>query len=195
MQVLHLGLKWIPNQKQLYTTLTRPKHTLTAIQSTTTVATTTFTWWSYTPRGLAKALRMFVVRWTSRSISKEEIPSRTSWWPPNPGDNITQKSGVFYKYKCDQMNCKEEYIEESSRTFGERLNEHLRTTSFIYDHGNTSGHCICVNNFSTVGQEVHNIMRTIIRVNDPSLNRNIGKFLLLCIWDEALLNTTTFHPK
>ena len=38
-------------------------------------------------------------------------------------------------------------------------------------------------------------MRTIkealyIRVNNPSLNRNIGKYHLPHIWDEALFNTS-----
>ena len=64
----------------------------------------------------------------------------------------------------------------------------------IYDHGNTLGHHISVDNFSIVGGEAHSITRTIkeaiyIRINDPSLNRYIGKFQLPHIWDEVLQDT------
>ena len=44
------------------------------------------------------------------------------------------------------------------------------------------------------GREGHNLARNIkesiyIRVNNPSLNNNIGKFNLSHIWDRVLLNT------
>ena len=50
------------------------------------------------------------------------------------------------------------------------------------------------NNFQIVGREWHNLARNIkesiyIRVNNPSLNNNIGKFNLSHIWDRVLLNT------
>ena len=52
----------------------------------------------------------------------------------------------------------------------------------------------CLDNFSIVGWEDQGITRTIkeailIRVNDPSLNRNIGKFQLPHIWDEVLVKS------
>ena len=70
-----------------------------------------------------------------------------------------------------------------------------RTTSPIYDHYNISGHMISIDNVSIVGREDQNLMRTIkealyIRVNNPSLNRNIGKYHLPHIWDEVLYNTS-----
>ena len=81
------------------------------------------------------------------------------------------------------MDCDEEYISESGRTFGERFREHLRAPSLIYDHHNTTGHELSLDNFKIVGREDQNITRAIkvailIRVNDPSLNRNIGKYQL-----------------
>ena len=50
------------------------------------------------------------------------------------------------------------------------------------------------NNFQIVGREGHNLARNIkesiyIRVNNPSLNNNIGKFNLSHIWDRVLCNT------
>ena len=32
-----------------------------------------------------------------------------------------KKSGVIYRYKCDRVECDEEYIGESSRTFGREV--------------------------------------------------------------------------
>ena len=93
------------------------------------------------------------------------------------------------------MEYDEEYIGESSRTYGERFKEHLKAPSLIYDHFNTFGHNITIENFSIVGREDQNLTRLIkealfIRVNNQSLNRNIGKYHLPHIWDEVLLNTS-----
>ena len=50
----------------------------------------------------------------------------------------------------------------------------------IYDHFNITGHSTTIENFSIVGREDQNLIKTIkeaiyIRVNSPSLNKNIGK--------------------
>ena len=70
-----------------------------------------------------------------------------------------------------------------NRTFGERYKEHMKAPSPIHDHHYTTGHDISINNFSIVGREDHNLARsikeaTLIRVNNPSLNKNIGKYWL-----------------
>ena len=39
---------------------------------------------------------------------------------PKDKDTILKKSGVIYKYSCGRVDCGEEYIGESGRTFGER---------------------------------------------------------------------------
>ena len=114
---------------------------------------------------------------------------------PRDQDPMLKKSGVTYRYKCDRVECDEQYIGESSRTFGERFKEHQKAPSPIYDHYNISGHIVSIDNFSIVGREDQNLMRTIkealyIRVNNPSLNRNIGKYHLPHIWDEVLYNTS-----
>ena len=84
-----------------------------------------------------------------------------------------------------------EYIGESGRTFAERYREHMRATSPIHDHFNTTGHELSLDNFSIVGREDQNIARAIkeamlIRVNDQSLNRNIGTYQLPHIWDKVM---------
>ena len=112
---------------------------------------------------------------------------------PKDIDHITKKSGIIYRFKCQKVDCDDEYIGESSRTFGERLKEHQKAPSPIHDHHNITGHDITIQNFSIVGREDHNLIRAIkeaiyIRVNNPSLNRNIGKYHLPHIWDEVLNN-------
>ena len=57
---------------------------------------------------------------------------------PKDKDVILKKSGVIYRYKCGRVDCDNECIGESGRTFAERLREHLRSPSPIYDHYNRS---------------------------------------------------------
>ena len=107
-------------------------------------------------------------------------------------DPILKESGVIYKFKCNRVECDEEYIGESGRNFGERFNEHLKVPSPIYDHFNICSHTVTIDNFSILGREDQNLIRTFkealyIRANNPSLNRNVGKFHLPHIWDEGLL--------
>ena len=72
---------------------------------------------------------------------------------PKDQDPMLKKSGVIYRYKCDRVECDEEYFGESSRTFGERLKEHQKAPSPIYDHYNISGHLVSIDNFSIGGRE------------------------------------------
>ena len=114
---------------------------------------------------------------------------------PKDKDHIMNKSGVIYRYKCHRVECNEEYIGESARNFAERFKEHLKPPSPIYDHSNISGHAVTIDNFSIVGREDQNMKRAIkealyIRKNNPSLNKNIGKYHLPHIWDEILVNIT-----
>ena len=109
-------------------------------------------------------------------------------------DTTTQKSGVIYRYKCDREVCDEKYTGESTRTFGERFKEHLKAPFPIFEHCNITGHHTSVDNFIIVGWESQNLTRTmreaiVIRVDGPSLNRNISKYQWPYIWDEVLLNT------
>ena len=84
----------------------------------------------------------------------------------------------------------------------ERYKEHLKAPSPIYDHYNMMDHETSIENFSIVGRGDQNLIRAIkeaiyIRVNKPSLNRNIGKYHLPHIWDEVLLNNSELnksHP-
>ena len=79
----------------------------------------------------------------------------------------------------------------NSRTFDERFKEHLKAPSPIYEHDIKTGHKTSVENFRIIGREGHGISRTIqeaiyIRVNNPTLNRNVGKYNMPHIWDKVL---------
>ena len=112
---------------------------------------------------------------------------------PKDKYHITKKSGIIYRFKCHRVDCDDEYIGESTRTFGERFKEHLKAPSPIHDHQNITGHDTTIENFSIVEREDHNLIRTIkeaihIRVNNPSLNKNIDKYHLPHIWAEVLIS-------
>ena len=119
---------------------------------------------------------------------------------PQHKDTILKKSGVIYRYKCGRVDCENEYIGESGRTFGERFREHMKPPSPIIDHQNITGHEISLDNFNIVGREDNSTARNIkeaiyIRVNDPSLNWNIGKIQLPYIWDEVLARSPELKLK
>ena len=78
---------------------------------------------------------------------------------PENKDTFLQKSGVIYKYR--RMDCEEEYIGESCRTFGERSREHLKAPLPICDHCRTKGNTITVKMFSIVAVEEQNLAKSI----------------------------------
>ena len=113
---------------------------------------------------------------------------------------MVNQSGAIYWYQCGDLGCDDEYIGETSRTFGERYKEHLNDPSPIHQHSNQTGHPTSHNNVQIMRREGHNLARNIkesifIRVNNPTLNNNIGKFNLPHIWDRVLLNTPGLNLK
>ena len=119
---------------------------------------------------------------------------------PKDKDPKLAKSGDIYKYKCPTINCTEEYIGELGRTFGDRYKEYLKGPSLIQLHTTSTGHPVSPECFSIVEREAQVMVRNIkeamyIRVNDPSLNRNLGKFQLPHVWDQILKDTPTLHLK
>ena len=144
-------------------------------------------------RGLSESVKKKCSNYGVQVYLKGGTTIKNLLMAPKDKYPMMTKSGVIYSYKCGRVECDEEYIGESSRTFGERFKEHQKAPSPIFDHFNTTGHNISVENFNIVGREDQNLKRAIkeaiyIRVNNPSLNRNVGKYHLPHIWDEVLLN-------
>ena len=113
---------------------------------------------------------------------------------PTDKDPMGKKSGTIYYYQCGELTCNEECIGETSRTFGERFKEHLKEPLPIHVHSTQTGHNTTPENFNIIGREDHGLARTIkesivIRVNNPTLKRNVGKYNLNHIWDRGLSNT------
>ena len=120
----------------------------------------------------------------------------------NPKDKnpMVSKGGAIYWFQCSDLSCDDEYIGETSRTFGERFKEPLKDPSPIHHHSSHTGHLTSQNNCQILGREGQDLARTIkesifIRVNNPTLNRNIDKFNLPNIWDRVLLNTPGLNLK
>ena len=80
---------------------------------------------------------------------------------PKDKDHITMKSGIIYRFKCQRVDSDDEYIGESSRSFGERFREHQKAPSPMYDNHNITGHDTTIPNFSIVGREDQNLIRAI----------------------------------
>ena len=144
-------------------------------------------------RGLSESIKKRYSQYGVQVYFRGGTTIKNLLMAPKDLDPMMKKSGVIYSYKCCRVECNEEYIGESSRTFGERFKEHQKAPSPILGHFNTTGHSISVENFNIVGREDQNLKRAIkeapyIRVNNPSLNRNVGKYHLPHIWDEVLFN-------
>ena len=113
---------------------------------------------------------------------------------PKDQDPKKKKSGIIYSYQYTNIACDEGCIGETARTLEERWKEHLKHPSPIHAHIQQTGHTIEDNSFSIIGKEDWGQARTIkesiyIRVNNPNLNQNIGKYNLGHIWDRVLFNT------
>ena len=78
--------------------------------------------------------------------------------------------------------------------------KHDYHTSRSLGNINITGHNVTIDNFSIVGREDQNLMRTLkealyIRVKYPSLNKNIGKYHLRHIRNGILFNTSELKLK
>ena len=108
---------------------------------------------------------------------------------------MEKKIGIIYWYWCQELECDNEYIKESS-TFrvGSKNTSKYLTHTWPPDHQTTIGHPTTLDNFSIVGRKGKGFARTIkesifIRENNPTLIKNIGKYNLPHIWNEVLNNT------
>ena len=85
---------------------------------------------------------------------------------PKDQEPMENKSGIIYSYQCTNLTCNEEYIGKTSRTLGERCKEHLKQPSPIHACIQQTGHTLA----RTIKESIY------IRINNPNLNQNIGKY-------------------
>ena len=145
-------------------------------------------------QGLCESINKICGRYGIQTHFKGGRTIKSLLVSPKDKDPVVNQSGAIYWYQCGDLACDDEYIGETCRTFGERYKEHLKAYSAIHQHSSQTGHPTNHNNFQIIGREGHNLARNIkesiyIRVNNPTLNNNIGKSNLSHIWDRVLLNT------
>ena len=98
-------------------------------------------------QGLSESIKRSCKKYGVQVHFKGGLAIKNLLMAPKDKDHILKKSGVIYRYRCDRVECDEEYIGESARTFAERFKEHLKAPSPIYDHSNRSGHNVNTDNF------------------------------------------------
>ena len=77
-------------------------------------------------KGLSESVKK---RWSNYGIQvyfKGGTTVKNLLMAPKDIDPMMKKSGVIYSYKSGRVQCDEEYIGESSQTFGERFKEHQK---------------------------------------------------------------------
>ena len=145
--------------------------------------------------GMAESFKKMCGKYGIQTYLKGKTTIRQILMKPKDQDPNVRKSGVIYSVQCNHIACNEEYIGESARTLGERCKEHFKQPSPIHAHIQQTGHNTIDNSFNIIGMEEQGLARTIkesiyIRVNNPNLNENIGKYNLSHIWDRVLFNTS-----
>ena len=121
----------------------------------------------------------------------------------HPKDKVptSQKKDVVYHWECQADSCNSSYIEETSRSLGERVKEHSKlSTSAILKHCTDFHHPLpSIKNFSIIDKDSSQITQETkeaihIQRLDPNLNRNIGKMSILHCFD-PLIATKPKHPQ
>ena len=79
--------------------------------------------------GLSESIKKIGSKYGVQVYFKGGTTIKNLLMSPKDKDPIQKQSGVIYRYQCDRVDCDEEYIGESSRTFGERFREHLKSPS------------------------------------------------------------------
>ena len=111
-----------------------------------------------THKVFVKVSKGSVVGMASILTSRVALPSKTYWSPPRTKTLWSTKAVPYTgtNVVAENLGCDDEYIGETSRTFGERYKEHLKAPSAIHHHSTITGHTTNHNNFQIVGREGHN---------------------------------------
>ena len=97
-------------------------------------------------QGLSESIKKICGRYGIQTHFKGSNTIRNLLVSPKDKDPMVSKSGATYWFQCGDLSCDEEYLGETSRTFGERYKEHLKDPSPIHQHSNHTGHPTSPNN-------------------------------------------------
>ena len=112
-------------------------------------------------QGLCESIKKICGRYGIQTHSKGGKAIKKLLVSPKDKDPMVNQSSAIYWYQCGNLGCEEEYIGETSRTFGERYKEHLKAPSPIHHHSSQTGHPTNHNNLQIIGREGHNLARNI----------------------------------
>ena len=108
-------------------------------------------------QGLCESIKKICSRYGIQTHFKGTSTLQVS---PRDKHPMAYKSGAIYWLLCWDLTCDDEYIGETSRTFGERFKEHLKAPS-IHHHSINTGPPTTQHNFQIIGREGHGTARTI----------------------------------
>ena len=91
-------------------------------------------------KGLCKSIKKIYGRYGIQTHFKGSSTIKILLVSPKDKDPRVNKSGAIYWFRCGDLTYNEEYIGETSRTFGERFKEHLKDPSPIHHHSSNTGH-------------------------------------------------------
>ena len=85
-------------------------------------------------QGLEESIKKICSKYGIQAYFKGNRTIKEMLGKPKDKDTIDKKSEAIYWYQCGQHACDEEYIGETSRTFGERYKDHLKEPTPIHTH-------------------------------------------------------------
>ena len=77
-------------------------------------------------QGLSESIKMICGRYGIQTHFKGGRTIKSLLVSHKDKDPMVNQSGAIHWYQCGDLACDEEYIGETSRTFGERYKEHLK---------------------------------------------------------------------
>ena len=102
-------------------------------------------------QGLFESIKKICGRYGVQTHFKGSSTIKNLLVSPRDKDPMVSKSGAIYWFQCCDLTCDNEYIGETSKTFGERFKEHLKDPSPIHHHSNHTGHPTSQNNLQIMG--------------------------------------------
>ena len=143
-------------------------------------------------KGISESFKKICGKYGIQTYFKGNTIIKQLLMKPKDKEPKDKKSGVIYTTAISVGTLPA--VRNTSRTLGERYKEHLKQPSSIHVHIQQLEHEPTIKNFNIIRREDQGLARTIkeaiyIRVNNPTLNRNIGKYNLNHIWDRVLFNT------
>ena len=146
-------------------------------------------------KGLSERIRDILKKKGIETYFKASNTLRNILVSPKDKDSKLLKQNVIYHIPCGYPSCDCSYIGETGRVLGERIKDHISdSNSSIKQHHLNTGHPLpdlMDNDIKVVNMESNAFKRRVkeaiyIKVNDPRLNQNVGKYNLPPIYDQLL---------